>query len=303
MDGIDRKIMLDLSNNCRTTYQEMAQKHNVSANAIKKRVTKLLSMGVIQGFHVELSYAMVDGEACMVLVTTDGTEDESFIEMIGNSPYVGVVGKLAGSTYNLIAVYQGGSTLLEIGSMLRNISCVTNVEVHPIIFDKGKKVEFSFTDKKVLQYLVSDPRMTISEIAKKSGLTSRTVRKTIIELYKSSGVTFGIYMNPTAGSGITPMFRLHWKEKETNIGEILSYLSQTYPDEYFVPMLSATNPLLFAIFFISDSRRLKEINNLLRQKTEFTSIITYLGEPARFFPDLKLIKLREILAEAGLPSK
>ncbi|MHA2387809.1 MAG: winged helix-turn-helix transcriptional regulator, partial [Candidatus Hodarchaeales archaeon] len=301
--GLDRNIILDLNVNCRTTYQEMAQKHNVSANTIKKRVMKLSSIGVIQGFFVELSYAMVDGEACMALVTTDGTEDESFIEMIGNSPYVGPVGKLAGSMYNIIAVYQGGSSLSEIGSMLRNIPCVTNVELHPILFQKGKKVNFSVTDKKVLQYLVSDPRMAISEIAKKSGLTSRTVRKTIVELIRNSGVTFGIYMNPTAGSGITAMFRIHWKEKETNVGEILGYLSQTYPDEYFVPMLSVTNPLLFAIFFISDSRRLQELTNLLRQKTEFVSIITYLGEPARFFPDLKLIRLKEILAEAGFPVK
>ncbi|MHA2304216.1 MAG: AsnC family transcriptional regulator [Candidatus Hodarchaeales archaeon] len=303
MDSLDKNILLDLSNNSRATYQEIAEKNEVSANAIKKRVMKLISLGVIEGFFVELSYAMVDGEACMALVTTDGTEDESFIEMIGNNPQVGLVGKLAGSMYNIIAVYQGGSSLSELGSMLRNIPCVTNVELHPILFSMGKKVDFSTTDKKVLQYLVPDPRMAISEIAKKSGLTSRTVRKTIVELLKNSGVNFGIYMNPSAGTGITSMIRIHWKEKEIDVGAILAYLSQTFPDEYFVPLLSATNPLLFAIFLASDSRRIQEINAILRQKTEFTSIITYLGEPARIFPDLKLIRLKEILAEAGFPVK
>jgi DNA-binding Lrp family transcriptional regulator len=281
----------------------MAQKRNVSANAIKKRVMKLLSLRAIEGFFVELSYAMIDAEPCMAIVTTDGTEDESFIEMIGNNPLVGPMGKLAGSMYNIIAVYQGSSSLAELGSSIRNIPCVINVELHPLILTKGNKIELSVTEKKVLQYLVSDPRMAISEVAKKSGLTSRTVRNTIDDLTSGGGVNFGIYMNPSAGTGITVMFRIHWEEKAINIGEVLTYLSKTFPEEYFVPLLSATNPLLFAIFLTSDSRRIQEINQILRQKTEFTTIIAYVGEPARIFPDLKLLRLKEILSEAGFPVK
>ncbi len=303
MDGLDRNILLDLSVNCRTTYQTMAQKHNVSANAIKKRVMKLQSLSVIEGFFVELSYAMIDAEPCMAIVTTDGTEDESFIEMIGNNPLVGPIGKLAGSMYNIIAVFQGSSSLAALGSSIRNIPCVINVELHPLILTKGNKIDLSVTEKKVLQYLVSDPRMAISEVAKKSGLTSRTVRNTIDELNREGGVNFGIYMNPSAGTGITVMFRIHWDEKATNVGEVLTYLSKAFPDEYFVPLMSATNPLLFAIFLTSDSRRIQEINQILRQKTEFTTIIAYVGEPARIFPDLKILRLKEILSEAGFPAK
>ncbi len=303
MDGLDRQILLDLSDNCRVTYQGMAQKHNVSANAIKKRVMKLLSLGVIEGFFVELTYAMIDAEPCMAIVTTDGTEDESFIETIGNNPLAGPIGKLTGSMYNIIGVYQGSSSLAELGSSIRNIPCVINVELHPLILFKGNKIDFSVTEKKVLQYLVSDPRMAISEVAKKSGLTSRTVRNTINELISGSGVHFGIHMNPSAGTGITVMIRIHWEEKAINVGEVLTYLSKTFPEEFFVPLLSATNPLVFAIFLTSDLRRIQEINQILRQKTEFTTIITYLGEPARLFPDLKQLRLKEILSEAGFPAK
>ena len=62
------------------------------------------------------------------------------------------------------------------------------------------------------------------------------------------GVNFSFYMNPSAGTGLVAMIRIHWEEKKTNLGEILGYLSQTFPEEYFIPLISATNPLIFAIF-------------------------------------------------------
>ena len=72
----------------------MANKHGVSANAIKKRVKKMLETGSIEGFSVELSLAMLDAEVVMCLAYTDGTEDENtFIEEIGNNYMVSTIGK------------------------------------------------------------------------------------------------------------------------------------------------------------------------------------------------------------------
>ena len=301
MDGLDKDILLNLSDNCRVTYQEMAQKYNVSSNAIKKRVQKLQSLGVIEGYYVELSYAMVDGEACMIVVTTDGTEDENFINTIGSNPLVGTIGKLAGSIYNIIGLYQGSASLSNLGSFIRGQPSVRDVEIHPLMFNVGSKIEFSSIDKKVLRQLIIDPRMPISEIAKKSGLTSRTVKKTIDDLANFGAVNFGYYMNPSAGTGLVAMFRIHWDEKKSNLGEILGYLSQTFPEEYFVPLITATNPLIFAVFLTANAKRVQEINSIMRQKPEITTLIAYMGEPARLFPDIKKIRLKEIVSEAGMP--
>ena len=107
-------------------------------------------------------------------------------------------------------------------------------------------------------------------------------------------------MNPSAGTGLVAMIRIHWEEKKTNLGEILGYLSQTFPEEYFIPLISATNPLIFAIFLTANPTRLQEIDGIMRQKSEITKIITYMGEPARLFPDIKKTRLKEIVSEAGL---
>ena len=299
MDSIDRNILLDLFSYCRVTFQEIAEKNDVSANAIKKRFNKMHSMGVIEDFYVELSLAMVDADISMSLVTTDGTEDEEFIETIGNNPMVSYIGKMSGGIYNVFACFSGTSGLSELGSFLRNLPQVRTVELHPLLYAKGEKIEFSPLQLKVLRYLVEDSRMPVSEIAKRSGLTSRIVSKVINELKEGGGVNFTISWNPNAG-GLVIMLRIHWDEKEINFNQILSLLQKQFPLEYFAPMISATNPLLFASFIVKDMKRVQEISQELKKNPKITSLITYLGEPSRVYPDIKTIRLKEILAEAGL---
>jgi DNA-binding Lrp family transcriptional regulator len=48
MDSIDKGIILDLMVNARTTYQEMANKYSISANAIKNRIKKRLILKLFQ---------------------------------------------------------------------------------------------------------------------------------------------------------------------------------------------------------------------------------------------------------------
>ncbi len=283
---------------CRTTFQEIAEKNEVSANAIKKRVIKMRSMGIIEKYFVELSLAMVDAEMSMIILTTDGTEDEELIETIGNNPMVSYVGKMSGGMYNVFACFSGTSGLSEIGTFLRNLKQVRNVELHPMLHLKGEKIELTTLQLKILKFLVEDPRMSVSEIAKRSELTSRMVSKVINELKEGGGVNFTITWNPNKG-GIIIMIRIHWDEKETDLNQILSLVQEQFPLEYFAPIISATNPLLFATFIVENLKRIQEITQELKKNTMITSLITYMGEPARIYPDIKIIRLKELLAEAG----
>jgi DNA-binding Lrp family transcriptional regulator len=49
------------------------------------------------------------------------------------------------------------------------------VEMHPIILETGRIVEFNKLEKRVIRVLLEDPRMSLSEIAKKTGLTAEFV--------------------------------------------------------------------------------------------------------------------------------
>ncbi|PWI48297.1 hypothetical protein CEE45_07525 [Candidatus Heimdallarchaeota archaeon B3_Heim] len=298
MDSIDKNILLDLHVNCRTTFQEMANKNGVSANAIKKRFNKMLSTGVIENFYVELPLAGVDAELLMALITTDGNEDGNFVEVMGNHPMISYIGKLAGGMYNVFSCFQGTIGLSEMGAFFRNLPSVTNVEIHPLLYWRGNKVEFTNLQGKVLKCLIEDPRRAASEIAKQTGLTSRMVSKTINELMEKGGVILGIIWNPNLG-GIVAMIRISWLEQKTNLKEIISFLQKNFPEEYFAPMISATSPVLFATFIVKDLKVVQTITSEIKKFQHVTNVITYLGEPSRVFPDIKTTKLKELLNSIG----
>ena len=301
MDSTDKLILLDLITYCRITYQEMAQKYGISANAIKKRVQKLINQGAIVDYFVELTSPMVNAENLMAMLTTDGSEDaEALIGKIGAHPMVSYVGKLAGGVYNAFGSYIGSSGLAELGNFLRALPAVKSVELHTLYSapHPQKQNKLSTTQLMVLQYLVKDPRMAISEIAQKSGLTARHVRQVIHDLKDEGSITFTIHFNPNA-AGIIALIRIHFSPQETNLNEVISVLQTRFSDEFFVPIISATNPLLFAAFNLQKLNDLPAISKAIKELKGVEKVITYMGEPNHIFPNIKTIRLKELLAEAG----
>ena len=96
VDQIDKGIFYALDANCRISYEDLARRFNLSANAIKKRVMKLQELGVIKRFTVWLSLAMINAEMFVAIASTDSNQnDEALINAIGNSPMVHRVAPLA----------------------------------------------------------------------------------------------------------------------------------------------------------------------------------------------------------------
>ena len=64
---------MDLIMNCRQSYQALARKYEITLNAIKKRIQKMLAEGVFE-FRVEPHVAMIDGNWAIAFITTTGEE-------------------------------------------------------------------------------------------------------------------------------------------------------------------------------------------------------------------------------------
>ena len=55
IDGIDKRIILELSNNSRTPVLEISRKIGISGAAIHQRIRKLEDSGLISGHHLKLN--------------------------------------------------------------------------------------------------------------------------------------------------------------------------------------------------------------------------------------------------------
>jgi len=303
LDEIDKGILFGMLQNCRTPYRTLAQQFNMTANAVKKRIQKLVDTGVIVKFTAELSPAMVDGENFLAVISTDGDEnEEKFLHLFGSHMLVREVGVLSGSAYLIMGTSIGSESLRDLGSFLRGIENVRSVELHSLVKDAlhGRKTELTKLQLRVLSCLAENPRMPTKRISEITGLTVRRTRKTISTLLESETISLGIRWNLSAGEGFVFLLKINWDEKTGSLEDVLLFISDNFPVAFYGPLVSATEPVIFAVFVVDQFKDADLISKKIAGASFVKSCQTLFGRPQESFPDIRSIRLREMLKDVGL---
>jgi len=301
LDSLDKGILNDLGMNCRISYQTLAEKNGVSATATKKRVEKLIQSGVIAEFIVEFNLAMIDGEFYLALIQTNASVDEeSFIESVGSNVMISETGALAGGAYIIFGSYIGSKGLLEIGRFLRTQASVKQVDIHTLLFPRGKKTQLKRLHLRVLRHLIDDPRMPATQIAKITGLATRTVSRAIEEIIESESVRLSIRWNLNASDSITFLAQIQWEEENIDLESILSWLRKEFPVEFWEPLISANEPTMFPAFVVNSLKDVERVTRKLQHTPFIKSVVTLIGKPSKSFHDLRRYHLENQLKEASL---
>lgn len=296
LDEVDKSIMLNLVTNCRMPYQTLARKLSISSNAVKKRVDHLIETGVIESFVVELNLEMFGGDAALSIITTDGNENErEFCDILGENPMIGIVGPCSGTTYMIFATYIGTTGLSELDIFLRKQKQIKSVEVFPLIFPRGKRVSYSKSHIKILKCLVDDPRMPVSDIAHETGLSARTVRRLIDEIFKGEGIRLSVSWDLNAGDGIVMIAETRWIPEKTSINDMIDWFGSQFP-EFYTPIIAASEPIIFASFVGPNLTRLDDITKQIRKYEKVERVVSFFGRPSHAYPDLKKYELDRLLS-------
>lgn len=313
LDLVDKGILFELEANCRNTYQDLSRKFNLSANAIKKRVSKLIESGVIERFSIELTLAMLDAELVLFDILTDGSENpDVFVDQIGNRQNIRNMYTFVDGTYMAVAEVSGASGLAELGKFLRGLQSVTEVKTHTLIpvsgtaishdsqiVSRGNKVEFTPLQLRVLASLVKDPRMPIDEIAANANLTARRVRRILQQIQEGGGIYFTVRWNWSAGTSIHVHYRIRWDETKASPEDVTKLLQAKHPVNFWYSFFSATEPLMFSVFTFDVLQEAEPVKYELKSAPFITSVVSKIPFPLRVYPSLGEIKLREMLAQAG----
>jgi DNA-binding Lrp family transcriptional regulator len=299
MDLIDKGILSDLTNNCRITYQEMAGKYGISANAIRKRILKLEGLGVIYEYGVALSPAMIGADYVFGVLDTDGSQDEQeFVERIGENQYVGAASSYTGGIYLLIAEFTSMDELHQISTYVRSLEGVERVELHTLVIDKGNLVQLGRLQVRVLKYLDTDPRMPIVELAEKTGLTARRVRRIIQELVSGQGVRFRALLELGAADSIPFIARIAWDDSKTSHDELLSWLNRSFQLPLWEVFISASEPTFFCLLTAGNLTEVDAITREIRRNPTVKSVRILVSIYHKYFPALGQSKLVELIQEA-----
>ncbi len=301
MDSLDRSIFDALDRNCRVSYEELARKHDITPNAVRKRVLKLLDSGVIIEFMVLLSEAQIDADYLIAILTTDGTQDDARLtELLTANRMIFVVLPLSNGDYIIHAMYQGPEGLSTLGQFLRSLDGIESVEMQTTIIDRGKKIEFTKTQLKVLNCLFDDPRMSISDVAKQTSMSARRIRRTIDELEESGAVRWSLLWNPNAGGYITCLVRSKYDEKEIVFEDIEEWCRKTFPKEYLYSHRFAAEASTISVFQVDRITELEKIYRAFKNIQGIKRVTTYIYFTATVTQPLSNLVLQEQLIEAGL---
>ncbi|MGY5880512.1 MAG: winged helix-turn-helix transcriptional regulator [Candidatus Thorarchaeota archaeon] len=299
MDELDKKILGDLSQNCRVSYQELSRRYGISANAIRRRVLNLEESGEISGYSTLLSAEMLGVHRVFGLLTSDGSRDEiEVMDEIGSHAGIIAAASYSNGTYALIGEYRTPEELHKLTSHLRTIDSIENAETHQIIQSYGSPIELSRMHLRVLKPLINEPRLSVVEISNKSGLTARRVRRLLGQLEESGAVHFNALIELGAATSIPFLARVTWDERKTNYQEILEMIKKKYPLAHWETYVSASEPVLYSLITVEGLVQVNEVMIDLRNNDKIESVKALISMFHKFYESITRQTLLDMIDEA-----
>lgn len=262
---------------------------------------KLEESGIIHGYSVVLSQAMLGANHVFGLLKTDGSQDEEeFVTQLGKNDKIIAAASYTGGHYALIAEYRNSQELWDIGAYLRSFNCVEHVEIHQLLINPGETMELTRLHLRVLNYLIDDPRMPIASLAKKSGFTARRARKLVSELVESRAVFFRALLELGAAASIPFLMRITWNEKTVDHQEIRTWLNETFSLSLWDIYISVGTPIIICLFTGENLTEVDQISRITRRHEHIQTVQVLISKHHQYFDGLRNTVLKELLKSEDL---
>jgi DNA-binding Lrp family transcriptional regulator len=177
---------------------------------------------------------------------------------------------------------------------------VSSTEMHTLIGPLGQKATLSNLQLRVLKELLTDARMEISDIAQRSGLTVRIVRRTLRELKECEAIRFSTLLRPNVGNRVTFLLKLRWNPKQVSREEIVELLVKEYTDEFWTITPSASDSFLIGVALVDNLNQMDAMTSKIKSIPAVTYAEVFIYRPPYNFPSLERLALEEAIQEAGL---
>ncbi|MHA1959579.1 MAG: Lrp/AsnC family transcriptional regulator [Candidatus Thorarchaeota archaeon] len=285
MDLLDKLLIMELSNDCRMSFSELARKHEVSVNTIKSRVDSLLERRIILGFDVHVKLSLLNASFAAAVLHLKDRISSDIITDLGTHPYVSAVGTGLQPEGVAVLVYRTAGELREGLEHLRSNNAIDEVEVLQFLpppdslagapSTKGLD-SLKTVDWKILRHLRWNGRLPLKDLARKVGKSVPTVKKRIEFMRKHGMIYETTIVNIGAvGEGMVVSFILELPNltSESQLG-IEERVRLEFPESFWVSWLGADRPIVFLTFYASGASVATEIRDRIIE----------------MFPDLRSIK-------------
>ncbi|BDB97354.1 MAG: Lrp/AsnC family transcriptional regulator [Saccharolobus sp.] len=146
LDAIDRRLLIELTRDARTSLRRLAEEMNVSPATLHNRMTRMVQEGIIKSFVALIDYAKLGFTlTSIIMAKVDGKHLVEFEKEIANVDNVIAVYDVVGE-YDVVIIAKFRS-VEELDSFLKQLL-------------KNPKIERTYTSI-VLNVVKEDPRIRI----------------------------------------------------------------------------------------------------------------------------------------------
>ena len=272
-------IML-LSVNSRLSYAGLAERLNLSVNAVHKRIQLLIETGVIRKFTAKLSLASLGA----VVTFVSGTS------ILGSFQNLPAKLKSHGSIYWLA---EGSGKFLFIGAYLRNLNesvglveflkkeaglpepTVRIMAAAPLQVTPNPKpndLALYDLDYKIIRSLKDDSRKAVSDVANEVSVSAKTVRRRLMRMTKNNLIELGLEWYPDKSNDIITLLDLHLKP-DADLGIVPYQILRKYAPNtlFYWSYINIPNDVTYTVW----TNNMNELQSL-RENLEKEPSIAYI---------------------------
>jgi DNA-binding Lrp family transcriptional regulator len=278
MDETDVILSSILLVNSRTPYRELAEKLNLSANAVHKRIQSLIDLGIIRKFTAKVSLAASQAIIVILYGRSEAESVNNLQEKLGKNGSIWWV-TLGGGNYIVSGAYV--KSMMEIEALVDYVkkeALMPNptVGIFPIQTNPAEiNLEKTLRplDRQIICALSNDSRKPIATIADEVGVTAKTVRRRLSTMVSKGLIEFSIHWYPDASNDIMTTMQVKIKPT-TDKNAVASILKTYFPNlvTYF-QFVNIPNEL-FCIAWTNTMKQLKEIQQRLTNEESVASVVS-----------------------------
>lgn len=284
MDEVDFRLCLTLLKNSRTVYRELADKVELSVNAVHNRIKNLIDNGIIEKFCANLGIKALEGS--LKILIHGGSKFEVLDEVVEELSQDERTFKMISTSDDYLYIYGLLSEISEMSRYVETIPEIAEIE-EPEIFlpnvsgkNTNQDFEFIKTDYRIVHSLHDDSRKSLSKVADELSVSTKTVRRRIDKMERAGAIDYSIRWYPVHSDDFIGL--LHGKITEGRRDQKLSDIKNEYSPRVFDVEKASNHPdKVFIKIWGNSLDKIKMIKNELRSTEYFNSLKN------RMFYDIK----------------
>ena len=280
LDSTDIEILKILTYDARTSYNSIASALDLSVNTIKNRISRILASKAIEGFLAMPNLAILGFEASLTAVIRHGGDADSIVDRVSKLGYLYMRIDFFGNILTLKVFFKNRAempTNTELQDLLK-----PNEVVRILLEDLHTDFQPSLTDWKLIRSLISQPRIRITDLAKKASVTEKTVIRRLEAMAKKRILEFTIQYNPAAMNNFQ-YFRLAVIIDPLQENRVVSEIHRLSEDHFMSIIPPHTEGTISVVLFAKNIPEMTAITEKIESLKEVFRVISNVPVGVHFF--------------------